>query len=443
MKTTHSEKYKPSKQTNPLETSTKTQTKNPTIKNLPEKKSTYNDDNILKINENYAKKFDEIKKKEAIEKAKQKYGKDFLNKQESDGNESSEPESEDSEGQLVNDKVLEKFLETIVTLQDDNKVKELVLSDKPIFDDEDFTEKKSKIHKTEKSFTIKDQLLNFNTDEILPVQENEDIYSVNYKEKKFVKKDFEKEEFIQKALEVEENPEDDGDFIDDGFLKVKKTDQVNFPFEQEQKKFNNLKPEITNSKDTPQDEGIYNIKLDDILKKKKNVKNVELLKKFWGEGQNLDKNEKFLRNYILSEAWLENDENFINRKMFLIDKEDEEKDEVFEVFEEKYNFRYEEDGGANITTHRRDMESFRIKDDSKKIKRKEREIEKKEEKTKYISELTIAKQAMKNEMKEKLQNLERIAGTDKIKELADELEKDFDPENFDRIMNKIYNEEYR
>ena len=43
------------------------------------------------------------------------------------------------------------------------------------------------------------------------------------------------------------------------------------------------------------------------------------------------------------------------------------------------------------------------------------------------------------EIKEKINTLERIAGTEKIKELADELEKEFDPENFDKIMNKFKN----
>jgi protein KRI1 len=38
--------------------------------------------------------------------------------------------------------------------------------------------------------------------------------------------------------------------------------------------------------------------------------------------------------------------------------------------------------------------------------------------------------------------LEKVAGTEKIKELADELKKEFDPENFDKIMNRIYNKDY-
>lgn len=416
------------------------------------------DENVLKINENYAKKFDEQKRREIIEKAKQKYGQDFFFK---DSDEESDQESEDSAAKLVNDRVLEKFVETIVKLQDDEKVKELVGMDKPIFDEEDFAEANKEKKKKEKAYTIKDALLNFdagneneNNENIDNVNEN-DIFSVNYKEKNFKKVDAEKDEFMKVAAQAAKSAESAEGFLDDGFLKVKKTNENEEKLfqEMEARKQNNLLSKSKSkskgvSESNADAEGnaipeeITNLQLDEILKRRKNVKNLEVLKKFWGEGQNLDANEKFLRNYILSEAWLENDENSINRKQFLMDKEDEEKDQFFEEFEERYNFRYEEEGGANITTHRRDLETYRIKDDSKKIKRKEREIKKEEEKGKIISDLQMAKEARKSELKNKLAHLQKIAGTDKIKELADELEKEFDPENFDRIMNKVYNDEY-
>ncbi len=357
---------------------------------------------------------------------------------------------------------MEKFVETIVRLQDDERVKELVQTDKPIFEEEDFAEAFDKPKtKKEKAYTIKDALLNFDagTGDDEGEQDNEaedDIFSVNYKEKKHKKVDKEKEEFIKVAAEAAKDAFEAEDFLDDGFLKVKKTNENEEKYfqEMEARKQKNLLLRSKNKHHEangdlgfegnmmiPDDE-ITNLQLDDILKKRKNVKNLEVLKKFWGEGQNLDANEKFLRNYILTEAWQQNDENSINRKQFLIDKEDEEKDQFFEEFEERYNFRYEEDGGANITTHRRDIESYRIKDDSKKIKRKEREIKKEEEKGKIISDLQLAKQARKSELKGKLEQLQKIAGTDKIKELAEELEKEFDPDNFDKIMSKVYNEEY-
>jgi len=424
------------------------------VKNSKKIEEGVEDENVLKINENYAKKFDEIKRREAIEKAKLKYGENYFFK---NSDEDSEQESEDSEAELVNDRVLEKFVETIVKLQDDDKVKELVQTDKPIFEEEDFAETNNeRSKKKEKAFTVKDALLKFDAEsenddnDHFKQKEENDIFSVNYKEKNLKKIDKEKEEFMKVAAEAEKENEDQNDFLDDGFLKVKKSnkDEEKYLQDYDNKKVNSMKKNkhiSENNLEENQNEvpvEVSNLKLDEILKKRKNVKNLEVLKKFWGEGQNLDSNEKFLRNYILSEAWLNNNEDFMNRKMYMIDKEDEEKDQVFEEFEERYNFRYEEEGGANITTHRRDMESYRIKDDSKKIKRKEREQKKEEEKGKIISDLHIAKEAKKSELKSKLEILQKIAGTDKIKVLADELEKEFDSNNFDKIMNKIYNEEY-
>jgi protein KRI1 len=395
-----------------------------------------------------------------MEKAKEKYGQNYFFKEDS---EMSESESEDSSADLLNDKVFEKFLDTMVKLQDNDKIKELVDLKNPIFEEDDFEEKKPK-EKEKKAFTIKDALMKFDNnedDEEINKNKNNnnneneenDLYSVNYKQKNTKKIDKEKEEFINKAKEANED-DDDNDFIDDGFLKVKKTNENEeefFSTKKENKKFNNLKintntnidkDKKNENKDEDNLADIKNIQFDDILKKKQNMKNIEVLKKFWGEGQNLDPNEKFLRNYILSDAWKENDENFINKKTFMIDKEDEEKDQFFEEFEERYNFRYEEDGGANITTHKREMETFRIKDDTNKIKRKEREVRKEKEKNEFFNDLKIAKEAKKAEIKQKIDYLEKVAGTEKIKELADELEKEFDPENFDRIMNKIYNKDY-
>lgn len=404
------------------------------------------DDNILHINKDYAEKFDYLKRKEAIEKAKQKYGEDYFFKEE----EESDQESEDSNAELINDRILEKFVDTIVKLQDDEKVKEFVNTDKPIFEEEDFkVTNKNKSNTKEKAFTIKDVLLRLENDNEEDKNPEEDIYSVNYKEKKMKKLDKEKEDFLKMALEADDqNDPENHDFVDDGFLKVKKTNENEEKYFKElesrklanAKKANDKRGENELDKETPDE--IVNMNLDEILKKRKNTKNIEALKKFWGEGQALDANEKFLRNYILSEAWMENDENYINRQMYLVDKEDEQKDQYFEEFEERYNFRYEEEGGANITTHKRDLETYRIKDDTRKKKRDETKLRKTEEKEKVISDLQIAKEARKSELKSKIDNIEKIAGTDKIKELAEELEKEFDPENFDKIMSKIYNDEY-
>jgi protein KRI1 len=384
------------------------------------------DSDILKINENYAQKFTHMKKREAIEKAKLKYGKNY--KYEENEESESEDFSEDSDGEMINEKVMTKFIETYIKLKDDNLSKEFLTNKEPVFNDEDFKNENKKKKDEKILYSVNDALMNY--------KGQDDIYSINYEPVDNVVEDKEKTEFLKKLGEedVVDDQMNDGDYIDDGFLKIKPNSSIVI-----------VDDPVETAKKEPE-ENIENLNLDRVLEKAK-IKpkglNSEMLKKIWGDDKCLDKNEKFLRNYILSEAWLENDENKINRKLLLIDKEDEEKDEEFDEFEQKYNHRFEEEGGANITTYQRNIaDSYRIKDDSRSQKRKEREIRKEEESKKIKSELQKAKDIKKEEIKKKFELIEKVAGTEKIKEIVDELEDEFDPEKFDEKMNKIFNQEY-
>jgi len=128
--------------------------------------------------------------------------------------------------------------------------------------------------------------------------------------------------------------------------------------------------------------------------------NTQLLSQLWGDDKNLDPNERFLRNYVLSEAWLENNENKISKTMLRIDRDDDDKDSENDRFEHKKNFRFEEEGGANLTTYQRQInESYRIKDNSRKEKREERKVKKTDEKKKIISEIEEARNIHKEELK--------------------------------------------
>ena len=156
----------------------------------------------------------------------------------------------------------------------------------------------------------------------------------------------------------------------------------------------------------------------------------------------MSKDERFW-NYILSEGWLDKNTTVLNKNLLLIDKEDEENEDKFDDFENKYNHRFEEEGGANITTYQRNIDSYRHKEDTRDIKRKEHEKRKEEEKEKFKEELKNKKLKQAEEIKEKINNLEKIAGTEKIRELLEEFEnKDFNLDEFDQKMNDIFNKEY-
>lgn len=117
-----------------------------------DKKGSKDDINSLKINEDFAKKFEHNKRRELLEKGQDKYGKALI---EGEKEESSSEEEEDDEGELINQKVEEKFLQTIAMIRsNDPKMKEVK---EDLFVDEDFEEDQVK-SKTSKKLTYKDQL---------------------------------------------------------------------------------------------------------------------------------------------------------------------------------------------------------------------------------------------------------------------------------------------
>ena len=323
--------------------------------------------NKLNINEEYAERFKYNEKRKEMEKNRIKYGNNFRKKFDDEDNENDEElspeESEDSEGELDNEIVRDKFINTLLELKDEKETKKLIENKAPIFTDEDFKQKREKIHKKEENekieYGIKDALLDNNEDEEESNNNKENknndsdsennIYSVNYKPKKIEEDQTEKNEFISaanKELNDSENSDNENNehFFDNGLLIKKKTNKDTFIGLDEHEDVDNKKE---NKNETPEEaeEKIAKMTLSEALKKSKiktkNV-NMDLLEQIWGDDKKLSKNERFLRNYILSEGWLDKDTTGLNKNLLLIDKEDEENDDKFDDFENKYNHRFEE-----------------------------------------------------------------------------------------------------
>ena len=119
-------------------------------------KTLLNDDNVddkLTINQEFAKRFEHNKRRQLLEQGKLKYG-DLLEDEESPESSS----SDDSEGDLINERFETKFLEVITAIRQgdpsvltktgDNAVGEMV------WKDEDFAPKLKE--KKEKKVTLKD-----------------------------------------------------------------------------------------------------------------------------------------------------------------------------------------------------------------------------------------------------------------------------------------------
>ena len=92
----------------------------------------------FKINENFKSKYEHNERRRLLDQGKLKYG-DLLKGDESEDDES-ESSSEDSQGDLINEKVERKFMETLVAIrQKDKKVIEKA-KEEALFKDEDFLE---------------------------------------------------------------------------------------------------------------------------------------------------------------------------------------------------------------------------------------------------------------------------------------------------------------
>ncbi|DAZ98001.1 TPA: hypothetical protein N0F65_005159 [Lagenidium giganteum] len=157
--------------------------------------------------------------------------------------------------------------------------------------------------------------------------------------------------------------------------------------------------------------------------------------------------DAFLEHYVSSEAWKEK-KNVIPHYEDIVreDEEDEEELEKAEEFEHSYNFRFEEEGGGMINTYSRHIEgSMRREDDTRKRKRAERKERKALERQKKEEELRRLKNLKQAEIQSKLNKVAKLMGkaeAEKLKVQPSDLEAAFDPEEYDKRMQEIFDEEY-
>ncbi|XP_058190071.1 uncharacterized protein LOC131307535 [Rhododendron vialii] len=175
------------------------------------------------------------------------------------------------------------------------------------------------------------------------------------------------------------------------------------------------------------------------------------LNEFFGEDGNLDENEKFLKKYFRNRMWVGDEVNSegvkgLNRNEDLGLSEDEEEVEKQEDYERGYNFRHEENVGDRVLGHSRVVEgSVRKKTNARKAQRKSKEERMAQAEFERKEELKHLKNLKKKEMKEKLRKIMDTAGIgeDRVCPLdVDDLEEEFDPEEYDRKMKEAFNDEY-
>lgn len=217
----------------------------------------------------------------------------------------------------------------------------------------------------------------------------------------------------------------------------------------------------------------------------------ECLHDYWTD-PNLPEKERFLRDYILNKRYIDNEEsdadgddkdedtkvegdpkapNMNTQPIDFVEFSDEEKIiENQEEFERKYNFRFEEPDPEFIKVisnafkmieyylsvffvffnfcfcskayPRTIVDSVRREKNKRKEKREEYKVRKELEKTKKKEEIKRLKNLKRMEIMQKIERLKRVSGKEKLNMNEEDLERDFDPDEYEKRMQQLFDEDY-
>ncbi|KAE8391353.1 KRRI-Interacting protein 1 [Aspergillus alliaceus] len=165
--------------------------------------------------------------------------------------------------------------------------------------------------------------------------------------------------------------------------------------------------------------------------------------------ENADKDpETFLSNFLSSRAWIPAGKADFQP----LESDDEDDDRRAEVFEEAYNFRFEDPSKMNaaLITHARDATNQQsVRRDEKSSRKKQREAErlkKEEEKKQRETEKNRLRKLKMEELQEKVNQIKEVAGFHASKftdeEWAKFLDDSWDDKNWEKEMQKRFGEEY-
>lgn len=171
------------------------------------------------------------------------------------------------------------------------------------------------------------------------------------------------------------------------------------------------------------------------------------LNEYFGNNDDLSENEKFLKEYLRNRMWIdeEKDKKPSFSGLFDISDEEDELDKQ-DKYEADYNFRFEEGGADRVLGHSRVVEgSVRKKTNSRKLQRKSKEERMAQAEFERKEELKHLKNLKKKEMQEKLEKIRAIAGIGDggpVELDEDDLEEEFDPEEYDKKMKEMFGDDY-
>ncbi|KAJ3175536.1 hypothetical protein HK101_010641, partial [Irineochytrium annulatum] len=386
----------------------------------------------LSVNELFAQQYEEKKRAEEARRLEEKYGKTLL--EESDDDESEVEEDED--GELVTAEVDAQIMRTIGLIR--ARKPEVYDPTVNFFDEKEMEEAKARWDEKRKALkavpkpvTLRDQQrerilakmkAEVDGDDGSDEEENDDDAPEPPKPTLVEEQEQLREEF-RRALGGDEGEEDE----DDGFLS--KRERTKEEADEDEEEYKNFLLE--------------NMAVDGV----QGIKEVKALRKQGGGevAEDVDPNEKFLMEYILNKGWVEKEDKKLPSYDEIVREEhiDEEKDDEMDAFEKTYNFRFEEEGGDAITTYPRDLpNALRRKDTRRSDARAAVKERKAEEKVRQAEELKRLKNLKKDELARRILRVSEVAGVDRKMMEGLDLEGEFDPDAFDRMMKEKFDEEY-
>ncbi|KAG6435954.1 hypothetical protein SASPL_100835 [Salvia splendens] len=357
----------------------------------------------IEINQEFAKRYEHNKKREELHRyeALKKQGR--VDSSDSDSEESSSGEEELKKPSKKTDT---KFFEALIKVKNQDPV--LREQDAKLFesDDEDSDEDEDTASmKKGKPMYLKDVVSKQLIEAGPELSDEEDIIGddgANDKLKSYSQEQEELRKQIVKSLEEGKSDDDD----DGDFLRVK-----------------------SSAKDEEDEEE------DNVLGEKMN--------EYFGDDEKLDNEEMFLKDYFRKRMWIDEEKSQGHGDVDVNISEDEDEVEKQEDYEREFNFRFEENAGDRVMGHSRKVEgSVRKKDNARKSQRERKEERIGQAEFERKEELKRLKNLKKKEIKEKLEKIREVAGTEGIFLDKDDLEDEFDPEAHDKKMNEAFGEEY-